>query len=198
MALIRRRALHGAATAVVLAAVGACGSPTATADRAPTPKAAPSTTPDQTYVVFPDNVPATGWGINTAARRGDPDSRDLLDEVPEIAWSAEYEDLGQGESDSDPYIKISGFDHALTAKTLMFSDRTIATEGEIAGYPALWGTDPDDPEGSTFVALALGPGHSVELEAYNVTVDALRNYAATLRPATAAEWLSAHRAADVH
>lgn len=152
----------------------------------------PSTEPGQTYAVFVTGVPGPGWVIGTAARADDPATRDLLDEVEGIAWSAEYENL-RDPSGRPPYLKVSGIARPLAE--IGVSDSALENSGPIAGRPARWGTDPADPEGSTFVMIALTPQDTVLLEAFDLTVDELRRFASELRPATAEEWRRAHRVA---
>jgi hypothetical protein len=167
--------LRGTQGLVVLAllSVSACGSNAIEAGESSSPTSSAAATSDQAYVVFPGNVPAPGWGINSAARRGDPGSRDGLDDLSDMAWNAQYEQRSAGDTEAG-FIVVTGFDHNLSADSLMVSAETVPAQGQIAGYSAMWGADPTDPEGWTFVALALSPGHSVYLEGFNVTVDALR------------------------
>lgn len=109
-----------------------------------------------------------------------------------------HEERREGKTEAGPFIKMIGFDHSLSTDTLMVSEETVPAQGQIANYTAMWGADPTDPEGTTFVALALSPGHSVQLYAYNVALDTLRSYAASLKLASQAEWVAAHQAAGAN
>lgn len=208
-----QRVVRGVRTAVLLSVLlgtTACGAGTSTSvDAASPPSAtatpsAPTETPtgratadaatDETYVVFPDGVPADGWSVTAAARRTDPETVDLLDDVPGLEWSADYEDL-RHEFERGPYIKVAEYKRALG--DMDSADLAVKIVGTIAGRPAYWGTDPADPDAETFVVFALSPDRSVELTAVNVAVDDLRRYAAALTPATADAWVAAHQAVGV-
>ncbi len=171
----------------------AVGDPAASVSAGPPPAAAapaPSAGPGQTYAVFVADVPASGWVIGTVARAEDPATKDLLDEIEGVTWSAEYENP-RDQSGSAPYLKVSGIERPLA--DIAFSEGAVENYGQIAGRPARWGTDPADPEGGTFVMIALSPQDTVLLEAFEVSDDELRRFAGDLRPATAREWLRAHR-----
>jgi hypothetical protein len=159
----------------------------------PTPTKVPAGT---NYVLFPGNVPGPGWQLTSAAQLGDPNTQDALDQAGDIVWSAEYEDLSHGDTDSAPYLEISAYNHPLERNTLQIND-PHATEGTIGGLPAIWGHDPDDPDGQVFVAMSLTSDFTLELYAYNLTVDRLREYAATLQVVKPEAWRAATRSAGV-
>ena len=203
------RRVRTAALVSVLLGTTACGAgtstsvdatspPSATATSAPTETPTAGATADaatnETYLMFPAGVPADGWSVTAAARRTDPESVDLLDDVPDVEWSADYEDL-RHEFERGPSIKVSEYKRALG--DMGSADLAVKIVGTIAGRPAYWGTDPADPDAETFVVFALSPLRSVELTAVNVAVDDLRRYAAALTPATADAWVAAHQAVAV-
>jgi hypothetical protein len=184
----------------VLLGLAGCGAGLAAAPAAsPTPYLEPTPTrvPGGTnYVLFPAKVPGPGWSLTSAALLGDPNTQDALDQATDIIWSAEFEDLSNGDTDSAPYLEISAYNHPLERNTLQVHDPK-ATEGKIAGRPAIWGTDPDDPDGQVFVAMSLTFEFTVELYAYNMTVDELRHDAGTLQVVKKDAWRAATKGAGV-
>jgi hypothetical protein len=192
----------GVAALVASAVLGlaACGPGVVAAPSAspvpylePTPTKVPGGT---NYVMFPGNLPAPGWQLTSAAQLGDPNTQDSLDQATDIIWSAEFEDLRNGDNDSAPYLEISAYNHPLERGTLQIQDPK-ATNGKIAGQPAIWGHDPDDPDGQVFVAISLTLDFTVELYAYNMTVEDLRRYAATLQVVKPDAWRAAMKSAGV-
>jgi hypothetical protein len=187
---------------VVSAVLGlaACSAPrSAPPVASPTPYLEPTPTrvPGGTnYVLFPDKVPGPGWQLTSAAQLGDPNTQDALDQATDIIWSAEYEDLSNGDNDSAPYLEISAYNHPLEKNTLQVQDPN-ATSGKIGGRPAIWGTDPNDPDGQVFVAMSLTWEFTVEMYAYNMTVDQLRHYASTLQVVKQDAWRAATKSAGV-
>jgi len=181
-------ALAGCSTAVT---AGPTGSPTPYLE--PTPTRVPAGT---NYVLFPGNVPGPGWQLTSAAELGDPNTQNSLDQATDIIWSAEYEDVSGGDSDTAPYLEISAYNHPLERGTLQIHDPK-ATEGKIDGRPAIWGTDPDDPDGQVFVAMSLTWEFTVELYAYNMTVDELRQYAGKLEVVKQEQWRAANKGVGV-
>jgi hypothetical protein len=193
---LRRTAVVGAA---VLALAGCSTEVTAGPTGSPTPYLEPTPTrvPAGTnYVLFPGNVPGPGWQLTSAAELGDPNTQNSLDQATDIIWSAEYEDVSAGDSDTAPYLEISAYNHPLERDTLQIHD-PHATEGKIDGRPAIWGTDPDDPDGQVFVAMSLTWEFTVELYAYNMTVDELRQYAAKLQVVKQQQWRAANAGVGV-
>ncbi|HZE66644.1 MAG TPA: hypothetical protein VE081_08455 [Sporichthyaceae bacterium] len=198
--MFRARRLPLAALMSAVLGLAACGPATFAAPSAtPTPllEPFPTAVPAGTnYVLFPGNVPGTGWQITSAAQLGDPATQDSLDQASDIIWSAEYEDLSNGDTDSAPYLEISAFNHPLERTTLQISDPK-ATEGKITGRRAMWGTDPQDPDGQVFVAISLTWEFTIELYAYNMTVDELRHYAGLLQVVKQDQWRAANKSAGV-
>jgi hypothetical protein len=193
---LRRAAIAGV---TVLALAGCSAADLAEPNASPTPYLEPTPTgvPSGTnYVLFPGNVPGPGWQLTSAAELGDPATQDALDQAADIVWSAEYEDVSHGDSDSAPYLEISAFNHPLERSSLQINDPK-ATDGQIGGRPAIWGTDPDDPDGQVFVAMSLTWEFTIELYAYNMTVDELRRYAGTLHVVKRDQWRAANAAAGV-
>jgi hypothetical protein len=193
----------GGAAALVVSTVlglaGCSGVIAAAPSASPTPYLEPTPTrvPGGTnYVLFPDKVPGPGWQLTSAAQLGDPNTQDALDQATDIIWSAEYEDLSNGDTDSAPYLEISAYNHPLEKATLQVQDPN-ATTGKIGGLPAIWGKDPDDPDGQVFVAMSLTFEFTVEMYAYNMTVDDLRHYASTLQVVKQDTWRAATKSAGV-
>jgi hypothetical protein len=193
----------GGAAALLVSAVLAlagCGAGiSAVPSASPTPYLEPTPTrvPSGTnYVLFPGKVPGPGWQLTSAAELGDPNTQDSLDQATDIVWSVEYEDVSNGDGDSAPYLEISAFNHPLERNTLQIKDPK-ATDGKIGERPAIWGSDPDDPDGQVFVAMSLTWEFTVELYAYNMTVDELRQYAGKLQVVKQDQWRAANAGAGV-
>jgi hypothetical protein len=187
------------ATSAVLAVSACSAGPLAAPSASPSPYLEPTPTrlPGGTnYVLFPGNVPGPGWQVTSAAQLGDPNTQDALDQASDIIWSAEYEDLTNGDNDSAPYLEISAYNHPLDPTTLQIHDPN-ATKGKIGDLPAIWGHDPDDPDGQVFVAMSLTWEFTVELYAYNMTVDQLRRYAAKLQIVKQDAWRAANKSVGV-
>jgi hypothetical protein len=155
---------------------------------------APTATADQTYAIFPTGVPGADWQINSAGRNNDPVSREdmvIVDAPPSVTWTAEYENFSDGDGLDEPYLVATGYE--LPLAEVSFSDTARLSPAQIGGRPATWVVDPRDPEATAVLAISMSPVRTVSLEGYNVSTAQLGTYAASLKPATESEWISAHR-----
>lgn len=187
-----RRAVALTLTALACLAVPACSSgsgPDSAGDKQE--KVVRSTpTPASRYVVFPGDVPATGWKLSEA-HKSDTDNRtSQLGELPGVDWYAEFEQPDT-ESEDVPYLSLTGYTQPLEQLRAAIPQTAQLSEGDIAGHHAFWGSDPADPEVGSFVTMDFGDGYSIELFATYVELDDLLTWAGSLRPASEAEWVAA-------
>lgn len=204
--MIRSRMVVLSVGALVLS-LSACGSSKTTAARpapapaadtslAPTPDATPGPTgTGAQYELFPAKVPAANWEITDAARKDDPNTVEDLQEVPGLDWSAQYQDGSVADETTAPYVMVSGysakFDDVVND---VAGDGAQKTTGDINGHRAAWGTLTGSDAGDTniFVIFESAPGHAVELDGANLSVDTLKSYAGMLQPASEESWVQVH------
>jgi hypothetical protein len=165
----------------------------------PSPDATPGPTgTGAAYEVFPAKVPGDNWQITDAARADDPTTVEDLQEVPGLAWSAQYQDAGGQDESTAPYVMVSGYSANFddVVKEVAGDDAQQST-GDINGHKAAWGTLTGADAGDTnmFVIFEPAPGHAVELDGANLTLDTLKTYAGMLQPASEQDWVQMHAAA---
>jgi hypothetical protein len=180
------------------AAPAAAATTPSTANPSPQPTPGPSTS-GAAYVLFPNAVPADNWEITDAARKDDPTTVGDLDQVDGLAWSAQYQDSSVDDETKAPYVMVSGF-NANFADVVndVAGDGAQKADGQVNGHRATWGTltGQDAGDTNTFVVFEVTPGHTVELDGANLTVDTLKTYADQLQPASEQDWVQAHADAD--
>jgi hypothetical protein len=210
MARSTRRAAACAAFGVLVLTLSACGSQqSAGTAAAPAPAAStvdpslqptPDATPGPTgtgaaYEVFPAAVPADNWEITDAARKDDPATVDDLQEVAGLDWSAQYQDGSVDDETTAPYVMVSGYSATFDdVVNDVAGDGAQKTTGDVNGHKAAWGTltGADAGDTNTFVIFEQTPGHAVELDGANLTVDTLKTYAGMLQPASEQDWAQVH------
>jgi hypothetical protein len=208
-----------AACGVLTLSLSACGSSKSSTDAAaaapapssgittttdpsipPTPDASPgATSTGAAYVMFPSAVPADNWEITDAARKDDPATAGDLDKIDGLEWSAQYQDAGNDDESTAPYVMVSGFNtnFADVVNDVAGEDAQSST-GDLNGHRAAWGTltGQDAGDTNTFVVFEVSPGHTVELDGANLTVDTLKTYAGMMQPASEQDWAQAHASTD--
>src|SRR5882757_8470940 len=178
--------------------VAATTPSTADPSLAPAPDATP-TTSGAVYVAFSAMVPADNWDITQAARRDDPKSAgDLDSDVPGLDWSAQYQDGSVQDETKAPYVMVSGFSAKFedVSGDVAADDAQQKGAGDINGHRAVWGMNPADTDTNTYVVYEQSPGHTVELDGANLTLDQLRAYATALQPVSEQDWVQVHANAD--
>lgn len=168
---------------------GASGPPGQDGDRsANVARSTPA--PTSRYVVFPGDVPATGWELSGAQKSVNNDRQSELGSLPGVDWYAEFEQTDT-EQEGVPYLSLTGYTQPLDRLRAEIPDTAQLSTGDIAGHQAFWGSDPADPEVGSFVTMNFGEDYSIEVFATYVPLDDLLTWAGSLRPATEAEWVAA-------
>jgi len=92
--------------------------------------------------------------------------------VPGLDWSAQYQDGSVADETKAPYLMVSEFSTSFddVAKDVAGDDAQQSGNGDINGHRAVWGLHPDD-DTNTFVLFEQSPGHAVEVDGANLTLE---------------------------
>jgi hypothetical protein len=149
------------------------------------------TAPDPHFVVFPGNVPTTGWELTNAVREQNTGRTQQLGGLPGVDWYAEFNGPPVS-NNTNAYLSLTGYTQSLAErKEESVSDTAEVHEDDINGHEAFWSIDPQDPEAGAVVTWAVADDYTIEVYATGLSMDDLLAFARTVKDATQDEWVAA-------